>query len=356
LNDEPINLTLEQLEQRLSRQPASPLFARLAYEYLNINRSEEAKQLCVKGLELYPNYSTARIVLELCYRLEDSSQTTSATETLDDASEDIEDSLNISKFQEVSVDQVAVEEDIEDLRQEEPVSNQVYTENIPASLDDTSNDTLIEEIIPLPELLAIDVQEIIDESIAEKVADTIEPDTIIHNQFEEGTDNKTIVNTVAAKDIVVSPEVDEMETSSQIKSDDKNNLDEVSQTESLSNEIQSPIETVNQESLEITAPAQIELKNIQQDENVKLEEATQPNTIDDIVENKKTNKVEREQHRPIVSKTLAEIYVSQGEYSEAIETYSLLIVAHPERKKEIEVRIRELEKKLSQAISAENRS
>jgi hypothetical protein len=47
----------------------------------------------------------------------------------------------------------------------------------------------------------------------------------------------------------------------------------------------------------------------------------------------------------IVSKTLAEIYVSQGAFAEAILTYRLLKQKRPAQSEEIDQRIRELEPK-----------
>jgi hypothetical protein len=67
-----------------------------------------------------------------------------------------------------------------------------------------------------------------------------------------------------------------------------------------------------------------------------------------------TQKSNQDYARPIISKTLAEIYASQGEYREAIETYSILMKIRPARKKEIEIRIRELEEELSKTRSEQD--
>jgi tetratricopeptide (TPR) repeat protein len=45
---------------------------------------------------------------------------------------------------------------------------------------------------------------------------------------------------------------------------------------------------------------------------------------------------------PIVSETLAKIYIAQREYSEAIKVYEQLIIRHPEKKQLYEDRIREI--------------
>jgi tetratricopeptide (TPR) repeat protein len=50
------------LEERLSKEPQSPLFARLASHYLQAGRAEDALRLCDEGLSHYPFYSTAHLI------------------------------------------------------------------------------------------------------------------------------------------------------------------------------------------------------------------------------------------------------------------------------------------------------
>lgn len=54
------------LERRLSENPASPLFARLAETLLKHGESGRASTLCERGLELYPDYTTGRLVHARC--------------------------------------------------------------------------------------------------------------------------------------------------------------------------------------------------------------------------------------------------------------------------------------------------
>ena len=63
-------MVISQLESKLARQPHSPLFARLAGEYFNAGKIEEAKELCISGLRQYPSYATANFVLAKCYASE----------------------------------------------------------------------------------------------------------------------------------------------------------------------------------------------------------------------------------------------------------------------------------------------
>jgi tetratricopeptide (TPR) repeat protein len=63
-------MILQDFETRLSQRPFSPLFARCAGEYLASGRVAEAKELCTAGLERYPSYSTAQLILGYCFAVE----------------------------------------------------------------------------------------------------------------------------------------------------------------------------------------------------------------------------------------------------------------------------------------------
>src|ERR1041385_2375358 len=57
---------LQHIESKLSRRPHSPLFARLAGEYLISGKIEEALKLCDSGLRNYPLYPTAHLIHSKC--------------------------------------------------------------------------------------------------------------------------------------------------------------------------------------------------------------------------------------------------------------------------------------------------
>ena len=67
-------MNVQELEAAVAARPHSPLFARLASEYLAAGRSAEAKDLCVRGLELYPDYLSAHLVLARILHLENNTQ------------------------------------------------------------------------------------------------------------------------------------------------------------------------------------------------------------------------------------------------------------------------------------------
>lgn len=59
-------MTTEHLQEQLARNSRSPLFARLADEYLRSQRTDEALKLCLDGLQYFPDYATAHIVVARC--------------------------------------------------------------------------------------------------------------------------------------------------------------------------------------------------------------------------------------------------------------------------------------------------
>jgi tetratricopeptide (TPR) repeat protein len=54
---------IRRYEERLAKDPASLAFAPLADAYRKIGRAREAIRLCREGLERFPGYTTARLVL-----------------------------------------------------------------------------------------------------------------------------------------------------------------------------------------------------------------------------------------------------------------------------------------------------
>lgn len=62
-----VPLDVQSLERRVTSNPTSPLFARLARHYMDADRIEEAQDLCEKGIRHYPEYATAHLLLGTCY-------------------------------------------------------------------------------------------------------------------------------------------------------------------------------------------------------------------------------------------------------------------------------------------------
>lgn len=58
---------VQSIENKLSRRPHSPLFVRLASEYLASGEVEKALELCSSGIHYYPQYGTAYLVRAKCF-------------------------------------------------------------------------------------------------------------------------------------------------------------------------------------------------------------------------------------------------------------------------------------------------
>ena len=50
-------------EERLAKDPASLAFAPLADAYRKVGRAQEAIRLCREGIDRFPHYTTARLIL-----------------------------------------------------------------------------------------------------------------------------------------------------------------------------------------------------------------------------------------------------------------------------------------------------
>lgn len=59
-------MTLEYLQEYVLKNPRSALFARLADEYLKAQNTDRALNVCLNGLQYYPDYSTAHVVVARC--------------------------------------------------------------------------------------------------------------------------------------------------------------------------------------------------------------------------------------------------------------------------------------------------
>ncbi len=60
-------MQFEELQALVSKHSDSPLFARLASEYLDHGDTAQAIEICQSGVTFYPAYSTGYLVLAKCY-------------------------------------------------------------------------------------------------------------------------------------------------------------------------------------------------------------------------------------------------------------------------------------------------
>jgi tetratricopeptide (TPR) repeat protein len=237
-------MDLAVIEQKLSRRPHSPMFARLADAYLKEGKADLARELILSGLEKYPSYPAAHLVLARAYAAD--GMFTEAIGHLRTAAAAIPEAGHLA----------ALEAEWESLmaRPEEPP---------------VAGDTIEEAEIPTPHDVAV-------------------------------------AQTVVAEETVVAPAPEP-----------------------------AIIEVVAEEVVPAIVPE------------------PQPEPAPPV---RRPAPARRIEDGRIVSKTLAEIYAMQGEYGEAIITYTMLKQHRPEMTPECDLRIGELESALQAKLNQQKQA
>ena len=347
------------LSQKLSDNPQSPLFARLADLYLSKNQSSEALKLCENGVAAYSSYATGYVVLGKCYlALNENSKARLA----------FTQALHLAPFNQIA--------------------RKLLLE-IPATTDDIATETTIEtpavpqpvvEALPSPEPMAaeIPVQEVIAEptiEIPEPVAEfsaepVTEPEPLREFTAEAVTEPEPLrefsaepepVAQISVEPPAVEPVVPEIEqpvaqtiaqpepstqpAAPQTEPAEMLGLDEYLQRHSAS---PAPEKTMSlDEYLGVApgtpaspAPAATELDSLAaQLENAGRITPQQPEPAAAAEESAPLDST-------VITPTLAEIYATQGEYGAAIQAYEILMLSKPDERERFEKRIKELQAKL----------
>ena len=124
------------IESKLARRPHSPLFARLAGNYLASGEIEKALELCSSGIERYPQYNTAYLIRAKCFAAKQ--EYVSALINLKQVANAFPDSTQLQKLEQEWKD-LAVRQEIARTTSsipslpEIPASQRVETESIPVS-------------------------------------------------------------------------------------------------------------------------------------------------------------------------------------------------------------------------------
>ncbi|HLX11331.1 MAG TPA: tetratricopeptide repeat protein [Bacteroidota bacterium] len=295
-------MELSQLELKLARRPHSPLFARVADEYLKSGRTAEAKELCSSGLIKYPSYNTARLVLAKC--LLEEKQFSQARELLSELSLFHADSGIIRELITLCDSGLA---QIIDLPREEPPPHVVASREVPHAEDDSPvlDAAVLEREFSTEELIA--AEEVLFGEITPKVESPPVGEEFASVSFEE---EGGIVNPIDESP-GFSSQIEEMLSPPE------------AEKESMPAAVEVPVEEII-ETFQSIAPPPEEI----------LHTPIQEPVLDELAADAGDGR--------IVSKTLAEIYVTQGAYDEAILTYRLLIKKRPEESGEFEKRLREI--------------
>ena len=361
------------LSQRLSDNPQSPLFARLADLYLSKNQSSEALKLCEVGVQAYSSYATGYVVLGKCYlALNQNSKAKLA----------FAQALHFSPFNQVARKLLSevlhtVDESPESSASEvapplagkvepaaEPHSAAVVGEETAPpiqepslAVEDAAAGPAIEETtseMSQPE----EVQIVESPAVVEPTQEPAQPDEVqiveapdvVETAQEPAQPDAVQIMESPAEDTVRSPIVEESIPET------------IQSTESPATE---PAEFPGMEEYVQTHSARLaEDKTISLDEYLGLTPATptpppvtELDTLTSQLEN--AGRIIPQEPEPeaspkesvpsdslVITPTLAEIYASQGEYGAAIQAYEILILSKPDERDRFEKRIKELQAKL----------
>jgi len=322
------------LSQRLSDNPQSPLFARLADLYLSKNQSSEALKLCETGVQAYSSYATGYVVLGKCYlALNENSKAKLA----------FTQAMHLSPFNQVArklLSEIvsAADESPESAVGESSAASSPSTDAPPEQQIAAS---AIEESIVAPPSVQVP-EPVVEESslptaIEEPVQEIIQPEQI-------PTVEATVENNVAAPVIEERvPEIIEPAAIQTSESAPLMSLDDYIQFHSANLAADKAISL--DEYLGNVQPAIVPAPLTELDTLAsKLENAER------IVPQESEEEASPKESVPsdslVITPTLAEIYATQGEYGAAIQAYEILILSKPNERDRFDKRIKELQAKL----------
>ncbi len=320
------------LSQRLSDNPQSPLFARLADLYLSKNQSSEALKLCETGVQAYSSYATGYVILGKCYlALNENSKAKLA----------FTQAIHLSPFNQVARKLLSEIVSAAD-ESPEPVvgeNNTAASRSIETQPEEQIAASAIEESMDAP--MSAQVPEpLVEESapaIEELVQELIQPEQIssIEMTVEESVATTVIEDRVP--EIIEPAAIQTSEPTPLMSLDDyiqfhSANLatDKVISLDEYLGNVQPAIAPAPSTELDALAS---KLENAERIVPQETEEEASPKEgvpSDSLV----------------ITPTLAEIYATQGEYGAAIQAYEILILSKPNERDRFEKRIKELQAKL----------
>jgi len=314
------------LSQKLSDNPQSPLFARLADLYLSKNQSAEALKLCEAGVQTYSSYATGYVVLGKCYTaLNENSKARLA----------FAQALHLSPFNQLArklLDEIP-------FTTEEPI--QIPEVEQVEALQPAAEAAVQEEILPTQsaEETQLSTENVVVPPVEEEAAWEIVPQP-----------EAAIVETPPSESAEL-PGVDEyiQQHSGNTGADKIVSLDEY-----LDNSAATPApEPASIESLSTQAESSEQITPPEPEPTGLDSLATQLENAGRIIPEEAEPSPSTEESAPldsiVITPTLAEIYASQGEYGAAIQAYEILIYSKPNERERFEKRISELQAKLNEA-------
>lgn len=360
---------IEFLAQKLSENPQSPLFARLADIYLGKEQTVEALQLCDEGVKIFPRYYAGHLVLgKIHLALKEYSKARTA----------FEQALILSPFN------ASIVSLISSIPNEPDASTRTTDENYftpPAegAAEQVQSEHAIETQAAEPHFESPTAEEMgFTQSVTEiDAAIAAEPQVAVpvsgktfptFDEYFAQNQSQGTAGSVSTLDeylsgSVVAPVVQEENISEDAATPESQNENVAVEPEAepLPQEEVTPPEHQEPEPV-FTSPEQAQLFAEMTGEQPAMEEPSESSAnIDELAE--KLQNVERivpqENYQPqsqpeeetqsyetnMVTPTLAEIYASQGEFNAAIQAYEILMFSQPAKAAEFQARIRELQQK-----------
>ena len=322
------------LSQRLSDNPQSPLFARLADLYLSKNQSSEALKLCETGVQAYSSYATGYVILGKCYlALKENSKAKLA----------FTQAIHLSPFNQIARKLLS---EIVSATDESPEATGGESSAAPSPSTEAQPEqqiaaTAIEESIAAPPSIQIP-EPAVEESITvpaieEPVQQIVQPEQI-------PTVEATVEDNVAAPvieepvpEIVEPAAIQTAEPTSLLSLDDYIQFHSANLTTGKAISLDEYLG--NAQPAIVSAPV-TELDTLAS----KLENAER--IVPQEIEEESSPKEGVPSDSLVITPTLAEIYATQGEYGAAIQAYEILILSKPNERDRFEKRIKELQAKL----------
>lgn len=321
------------LSQKLSDNPQSPLFARLADLYLSKNQSSEALKLCETGVQGYSSYATGYVVLGKCYlALNENSKAKLA----------FTQAMHLSPFNQVarkllSEIVTAADESPESVGGESSAAAPPSTEAQPEQFAASATE---ESIVAAP-IVQVSEPTVEESSAAPAIEEPVQ-EIILPEQIP--TIEATAENSVAAPVIEeLVPEIAEPAAIQAAEPAPQMSLDDYIQFHSANLATDKAISL--DEYLGNVQPAIVPAPVTELDAlAAKIENAER------IVPQESQEEASPKESVPsdslVITPTLAEIYATQGEYGAAIQAYEILILSKPNERDRFEKRIKELQAKL----------
>lgn len=307
---------LDFLSQRLSDNPQSPLFARLADIYVTRGQFDEALRLCERGVVSFPSYPSGFLVLGRCYL--GLNQPPRALEVFRKA-------LFLSPFNQLARKYVG------ELAQASAQS-MGSEEHIPVE------GAAIEELTPAAGDAVVLTAEESSEPLEDKKEYQSAGVSVMESPEEAVLDEEQIVTPVFKEPARVVQERPRGEPLSFPSLEDyvEQNVREIPRGQMIT--LDQYLNESPPEPPAVAGELDALASQLHGAGRIVPQEATpdsSPRESSDLEAN-------------IITPTLAEIYASQGEYAAAIQAYEILSLSRPDDREQFEQRIRELQTKISQ--------